>query len=71
MLLYPTFCSIALWIYDPEAYGVLRSGTHVTTPCEVYFATIYFAFLHVNDWSFWCALGSQKCIVISYLFTCV
>ena len=65
MLLYPAFCSVALWIYHPKAYGVLRSGAHVTTPCEVYCATIYLAFLFVNNWSFRRALGSQKYIVIS------
>ena len=65
MLLYPAFCSVALWIYHPEAYDVLRSGTHVTAPCEVYCATIYLAFLFVNNWSFRRALGSQKYIVIS------
>ena len=65
MLLYPAFCSVALWIYHPKAYGVLRSGAHVTTPCEVYCATIYLAFLFVNNRSFRRALGSQKYIVIS------
>ena len=65
MFLYPAFCSVALWIYHPKAYGVLRSGTHVTAPCEVYCATIYLAFLFVNNWSFRRALGSQKYTVIS------
>ena len=65
MLLYPAFCSVALWIYHPKAYGVLRSGTRVTAPCEVYCAIIYLAFLFVNNWSFRRALGSQKYIVIS------
>ena len=65
MLLHPAFCSVAVWIYHPEAYGVLRRGTHVTAPCEVYCATIYLAFLFVNNWSFRRALGAQKYTVIS------
>ena len=72
MLFYSAFCSVALWIYHPKAYGVLRSGTHVTTPCEVHCATIYLAFLLVNNWSFRCALGSQKNISssVDYLLVC-
>ena len=60
MLFYAAFCSVALWIYHPKAYGVLRSGTHVTTPFEVYCAAIYLAFLLENNWSFRRALSSQK-----------
>ena len=71
MLFYAAVSSVALWIYHPKAYVVLRSGTHVMTPCEVYCTTIYLAFLFVNNWSFRRALGSQKYMSsVSYLLVC-